>query len=388
MMTYEFLQHYWCAVVALLAALLVFLMFVQGANSQIFELGKTADERRLLINSTGRKWEFTFTTLVTFGGAFFASYPLFYSTSFGGAYWLWMLILFSFVLQAVSYEFQNKLGNLLGTRTFQTFLVINGIVGPVLLGGAVATFFTGSNFIVERDNIMNEATPIVSQWANASHGLDALLDPWNVVFGVAVFFLARLLGNLYTLNNIEDDTLMRRNRRALLWNMGLFLVLFLAFFFHIMTKDGYVYDPATGVVSMEPYTYFNNLFGSWPLLALFLVGVIFVLLGVGGTFLWKAKDGSPFRGGIWPAGIGTVMVVVSLLLTTAYFNTCYYPSNADLQSSLTMQNSCSSEFTLRTMFYVSLLVPFVLAYIVYAWRKMDQKRLTHEEVKDTESEAY
>jgi cytochrome d ubiquinol oxidase subunit II len=388
MMTYEFLQHYWCAVVALLAALLVFLMFVQGANSQIFELGKTADERRLLINSTGRKWEFTFTTLVTFGGAFFASYPLFYSTSFGGAYWLWMLILFSFVLQAVSYEFQNKLGNLLGTRTFQTFLVINGIVGPVLLGGAVATFFTGSNFIVERDNIMNEATPIVSQWANASHGLDALLDPWNVVFGVAVFFLARLLGNLYTLNNIEDDTLMRRNRRALLWNTGLFLVLFLAFFFHIMTKDGYVYDPATGVVSMEPYTYFNNLFGSWPLLALFLVGVIFVLLGVGGTFLWKAKDGSPFRGGIWPAGIGTVMVVVSLLLTTAYFNTCYYPSNADLQSSLTMQNSCSSEFTLRTMFYVSLLVPFVLAYIVYAWRKMDQKRLTHEEVKDTESEAY
>ncbi len=388
MMTYEFLQHYWCAVVALLAALLVFLMFVQGANSQIFELGKTADERRLLINSTGRKWEFTFTTLVTFGGAFFASYPLFYSTSFGGAYWLWMLILFSFVLQAVSYEFQNKLGNLLGTRTFQTFLVINGIVGPVLLGGAVATFFTGSNFIVERDNIMNEATPIVSQWANASHGLDALLDPWNVVFGVAVFFLARLLGNLYTLNNIEDDTLMRRNRRALLWNTAVFLVLFLAFFFHIMTKDGYVYDPATGVVSMEPYTYFNNLFGSWPLLALFLVGVIFVLLGVGGTFLWKAKDGSPFRGGIWPAGIGTVMVVVSLLLTTAYFNTCYYPSNADLQSSLTMQNSCSSEFTLRTMFYVSLLVPFVLAYIVYAWRKMDQKRLTHEEVNDTESEAY
>ncbi len=388
MMTYEFLQHYWCAVVALLAALLVFLMFVQGANSQIFELGKTADERRLLINSTGRKWEFTFTTLVTFGGAFFASYPLFYSTSFGGAYWLWMLILFSFVLQAVSYEFQNKLGNLLGTRTFQTFLVINGIVGPVLLGGAVATFFTGSNFIVERDNIMNEAAPIVSQWANASHGLDALLDPWNVVFGVAVFFLARLLGNLYTLNNIEDDTLMRRNRRALLWNTGLFLVPFLAFYFYIMTKDGYVYDPATGVVSMEPYTYFNNLFGSWPLLALFLVGVIFVLLGVGGTFLWKAKDGSPFRGGIWPAGIGTVMVVVSLLLTTAYFNTCYYPSNADLQSSLTMQNSCSSEFTLRTMFYVSLLVPFVLAYIWYAWRKMDQKRLTHEEVNDTESEAY
>ena len=388
MMTYEFLQHYWCFVVALLAALLVFLMFVQGANSQIFELGKTADERRLLINSTGRKWEFTFTTLVTFGGAFFASYPLFYSTSFGGAYWLWMLILFSFVLQAVSYEFQNKLGNLLGTKTFQVFLVINGIVGPVLLGGAVATFFTGSNFIVERDNIINETTPIVSQWANASHGLDALLNPWNVVFGLAVFFLARLLGNLYTLNNIEDDTLMRRNRRALLWNTGLFLVLFLTFYFYIMTKDGYGYDPTTGIVAMESYKYFNNLFGSWPLLALFLIGVIFVLLGVGGTYLWKEKDGSKYRGGIWIAGIGTVMVVVALLLCTAYFNTCYYPSNADLQSSLTMQNSCSSEFTLRTMFYVSLLVPFVLAYIWYAWRKMDQKRLTHEEVNDTESEAY
>ena len=388
MMTYEFLQHYWCFVVALLAALLVFLMFVQGANSQLFELGKTADERRLLVNSTGRKWEFTFTTLVTFGGAFFASYPLFYSTSFGGAYWLWMLILFSFVLQAVSYEFQNKLGNLLGTKTFQTFLVINGILGPVLLGGAVATFFTGSNFLVERDNIMNEATPIVSQWANASHGLDALFDPWNVVFGVAVLFLARLLGNLYTLNNIEDETLACRNRRALLWNSALFLVLFLTFYFYIMTKDGYVYDPATGVVSMEPYKYFNNLFGSWPLLALFLIGVIFVILGIGFTYILKEKDGSHYRRGIWLAGIGTVMVVVALLLCTAYFNTCYYPSNADLQSSLTMQNSCSSEFTLRTMFYVSLLVPFVLAYIVYAWRKIDQKRLTHEEVKDTESEAY
>ncbi|MBQ3781422.1 MAG: cytochrome d ubiquinol oxidase subunit II [Bacteroidaceae bacterium] len=388
MMTYEFLQHYWCAVVALLAALLVFLMFVQGANSQIFELGKTADERRLLINSTGRKWEFTFTTLVTFGGAFFASYPLFYSTSFGGAYWLWMLILFSFVLQAVSYEFQNKLGNLLGTRTFQAFLVLNGILGPVLLGGAVATFFDGSNFIIDRDNITSDLSPIVSRWANASHGLDALLDVWNVVFGLAVLFLARLLGNLYTYNNIEDAVLARRNLSALWKNTAVFLVLFLAFFFHIMTKDGFAYDSATGIVSMEPEKYFHNLFGSVPLLAMFLLGVIAVLLGVVGTYGWKSKDGTAFRGGIWLAGIGTVMVVVSLLLTTAYFNTCYYPSNADLQSSLTMQNSCSSEFTLRTMFYVSLLVPFVLAYIWYAWRKMDQKRLTHAEVQDHESEAY
>ena len=390
-MTYEFLQHYWCFIVALLAALLVFLMFVQGANSQLFELGHTADERRLLVNSTGRKWEFTFTTLVTFGGAFFASYPLFYSTSFGGAYWLWMIILFSFVLQAVSYEFQNKLGNLLGVRTFQVFLVINGIVGPLLLGGAVATFFTGSNFIVETSNMLNTegldtSGVVVSRWANASHGLDALLDPWNLVFGFAVLFLARLLGNLYTINNIDDPTLRRRNRRALMVNAGIFLVLFLTFLIYVMLKDGYAYDPETFVVSMEPLKYFHNLTGSLPLLILFLIGVILVLYGIIVTFV-KSKATGTYIYGIWYSGIGTVFTVVALLLTTAYFNTCYYPSNADLQSSLTMQNSCSSEFTLRTMFYVSLLVPFVLAYIAYAWHCMDKKRLTHEEL-DTEEEKY
>ena len=390
-MTYEFLQHYWCFIVALLAALLVFLMFVQGANSQLFELGHTTDERRLLVNSTGRKWEFTFTTLVTFGGAFFASYPLFYSTSFGGAYWLWMIILFSFVLQAVSYEFQNKLGNLLGVRTFQVFLVINGIVGPLLLGGAVATFFTGSNFIVETSNMLNTegldtSGVVVSRWANASHGLDALLDPWNLVFGFAVLFLARLLGNLYTINNIDDPTLRRRNRRALMVNAGIFLVLFLTFLIYVMLKDGYAYDPETFVVSMEPLKYFHNLTGSLPLLILFLIGVILVLYGIIVTFV-KSKATGTYIYGIWYSGIGTVFTVVALLLTTAYFNTCYYPSNADLQSSLTMQNSCSSEFTLRTMFYVSLLVPFVLAYIAYAWHCMDKKRLTHEEL-DTEEEKY
>ncbi len=385
-MSYEFLQHYWCFIVALLAALLVFLMFVQGANSQLFEIGKNADERRLLVNSTGRKWEFTFTTLVTFGGAFFASYPLFYSTSFGGAYWLWMIILFSFVLQAVSYEFQNKLGNLLGVRTFQTFLVINGLLGPLLLGGAVATFFNGSNFIVDRENITNMAQPVVSRWANGSHGLDALLDVWNVVFGLAVLFLARVLGNLYTINNIADDTLRGRNRRALLWNAVAFLVLFLTFFFYVMTKDGYAYDPETGVVFMEPQKYFHNLFGSLPVLAAFLIGVILVVLAVGFTFILKGKDGGIYTRGIWFAGIGTVLTVTSLLLCTAYFDTAYYPSNADLQSSLTMHNSSSSEFTLRTMFYVSLLVPFVLAYIWYAWYSMDRKPLTHEEIR--EGEAY
>lgn len=386
-MTYEFLQHYWCFIVALLAALLVFLMFVQGANSQLFELGRTADERRLLVNSTGRKWEFTFTTLVTFGGAFFASYPLFYSTSFGGAYWLWMIILFSFVLQAVSYEFQNKLGNLLGVRTFQVFLVINGFIGPLLLGGAVATFFTGSNFIVETNNIIlpqddNMGSMVVSRWANASHGLDALLNVWNVVFGVAVVFLARLLGNLYTINNIADDTLRHRNRRALWVNAAAFLVLFITFFVYVMLKDGYAYDPTTLVVTMEPLKYFHNLTGSVPLLITLLAGVVLVLTGI---ILTLIRQGETH--GIWFAGIGTVLTVVALLLTTAYFNTAYYPSNADLQSSLTMQNSCSSEFTLRTMFYVSLLVPFVLAYIVYAWRSMDSKKLTHEELA-AEEEKY
>jgi len=387
-MSYTFLQHYWCFVVSLLAALLVFLMFVQGANSQLFELGKTPDERRLLINSTGRKWEFTFTTLVTFGGAFFASYPLFYSTSFGGAYWLWMIILFSFVLQAVSYEFQNKLGNLLGVRTFQTFLVLNGILGPLLLGGAVATFFNGSNFIVERDNIVNAIDGggdlIVSRWANASHGLDALLDSWNLIFGLAVLFLARLLGNLYSLNNIDDSNLERRNRKALLWNSILFLILFLTFFVRTMLKDGYAYNPSTGEVFMQPYKYFDNLIGSPSLLIMFVVGVFLVLVGIAVPYLSQKKQNCS---GIWYAGIGTVLTVVSLLLTTTYFNTAYYPSNADLQSSLTMENSCSSEFTLRTMFYVSLLVPFVLAYIFYAWRSMDKHSLTHQEIKEDE-EVY
>jgi cytochrome d ubiquinol oxidase subunit II len=262
------------------------------------------------------------------------------------------------------------------------FLVINGWVGPLLLGGAVATFFNGSNFIVEKDNIVDSLNPIVSRWANASHGLDALTDLWNVVFGLAVVFLARLLGNLYTLNNIDDDTLAQRNRRALLINTGCFLVLFLTFLVRTLLKDGYAYDPATGIVSMEPQKYLHNLFGSVPLLLLFLAGVVLVLLGIVFTLTRKQQNGKPYTKGIWWTGIGTVLTVVPLLLLTAYFNTSYYPSNADLQSSLTMQNSCSSEFTLRTMFYVSLLVPFVLAYIVHAWRSIDKKKLTHEEIQN------
>ena len=380
-MDYTFLQQYWWFLVSLLGAILVFLLFVQGANSMVFSLGSNEQERRLIINSTGRKWEFTFTTLVTFGGAFFASFPLFYSTSFGGAYWLWMLILFSFVLQAVSYEFQNKLGNLLGTRTFQWFLVLNGILGPLLLGGAVATFFNGSNFIISKENLINEfASPVISTWANASHGLDALLDPWNLVLGIAVFFLARTLGILYIMNNIEDEIIRSRGSVRLIGTSVPFVLLFVAFLVHVITKDGYAYDPATGVISLEAYKYLYNFLDMWYLLALLLVGVVLVLYGIIRTIVSRS-----YIGGIWPAGIGTVFTVLALLLCAGWNNTAYYPSNADLQSSLTIANSCSSYFTLNTMAIVSLLIPFVLAYIVYAWWSIDKKKLDKHELETDES---
>ena len=374
-MSYEFMQNYWWFLVSLLGALLVFLMFVQGANSLIFSLGADETERKMLINSTGRKWEFTFTTLVTFGGAFFASFPLFYSTSFGGAYWLWMLILFSFVLQAVSYEFQNKLGNIFGPRFFQIFLVINGIVGPLLLGGAVATFFDGSNFIVEKMNLTDSSQPIISRWANGSNGLDALLDVWNLVFGLAVFFLARILGILYIINNVADDSLRTKCRNKLKLTTLLFLVLFLAFLIRTLFKDGFAYDPATGVIVMEPLKYFHNLVDMWYVLVLLLIGVGLLLYAILTTV---RKEN--FISGIWYAGIGVVIVVLCLLLCAGWNHTAYYPSNADLQSSLTIANSCSSEFTLRTMTYVSFLIPFVLAYIVYAWRAIDIKKIDREEI--------
>ncbi len=382
-MSYTFLQHYWWFLISLLGALLVFLLFVQGANTLIFELGKTPDERRLVINSTGRKWEFTFTTLVTFGGAFFAAFPLFYSTSFGGAYWLWMIILFSFVIQAVSYEFQNKLGNFLGARTFQVCLIINGIVGPLLLGGAVATFFDGSNFIVDKANVTALSQPVIIHWANASCGLDALLDPWNVVLGLAVLCLARILGLLYMRNNIDEPTLRGRCRSKLLPNTVAFLVFFLAFFVRLLVKDGYAYDVNTGVVSMVSGKYLANLLTMWPLAVVLLIGAAALLYGILRT--WQKAD---YTRGIWPAGIGTVLVVLVLFLITGWNATAYYPSNADLQSSLTIANSSSSLFTLKTMFVVSLLIPFVLAYIAYCWHAMDHKKLTVEEVKDDESEAY
>jgi cytochrome d ubiquinol oxidase subunit II len=388
-MTYDFLQHYWWFIVSLLGALLVFLMFVQGANSMIRSLGWTEEGKRLVVNSTGRKWEFTFTTLVTFGGAFFASFPLFYSTSFGGAYWLWMIILFTFVLQAVSYEFQNKLGNFLGPKTFQWFLVINGLLGPLLLGGAVATFFEGSNFIVAKENLVDNGviTPIISRWANASHGLDALLNPWVLVFGLAVMFLARVLGILYVINNVNDEDIRSRGSVRLIGAAIPFLILFVAYLVHLLLKDGYAYDPATGVIFMEPYKYLHNLLDMWYLLILLLIGVVLVLWGIATEILRGSKfftlHSSLFTfSGIWPAGIGVVLVVLALLLVAGWNGTAYYPSTADLQSSLTIANSCSSEFTLRTMFYVSFLVPFVLAYIVYAWRSIDKKKLTSEDIND------
>ena len=375
-MTYEFLQHYWCFIVSLLGALLVFLLFVQGANSLVFSLGGNEEGRRLVINSTGRKWEFTFTTLVTFGGAFFASFPLFYSTSFGGAYWLWMIILFTFVLQAVSYEFQNKIGNILGPKTFQCFLVLNGILGPLLLGGAVATFYEGSNFIVEKGNMIDETamTPIISYWGNGSHGLDALLNPLVLVFGFAVVFLARVLGNLYVINNVDDEGVRTRGRHSLLINAVPFVILFVAYLVHLLLKEGYAYN-AEGIIFMEPFKYLHNFVEMWYLTIILLIGVLLVLFGIGKTIADRE-----YVSGIWPAGIGTVLTVLALLLCSAWNMTAYYPSTAHLQSSLTIENSCSSEFTLRTMFYVSLLVPFVLAYIVYCWRAIDKKKLTREEV--------
>ncbi|MDY3267823.1 MAG: cytochrome d ubiquinol oxidase subunit II [Phocaeicola sp.] len=380
--TYIFLQHYWWFIVSLLGGLLVFLLFVQGGNSLLYRIGHTEDERKILVNSTGRKWEFTFTTLVTFGGAFFASFPLFYSTSFGGAYWLWMIILFTFVLQAVSYEFQSKLGNLLGKRTYQYFLMINGVVGPVLLGMAVSTFFCGSNFIIEKDNLTELGMPVISSWANGWHGLDAFADPWNLILGMAVFFLARLLGSLYFINNIDNETIVSRSRRQLIADAVPFLLFFLAYVIRTLLKSGFAVNPDTGEIFMEDYKYLTNLLGLPYILIVFLLGVVGVLYG-----LIKSVISSTFRKGIWYSGTGTVLTVLSLLLLVGYNNTSYYPSVADLQSSLTIANSSSSFFTLKTMAYVSILVPFVLAYIFYAWRAIDKKQITQEEI-DKDNHSY
>ena len=382
MSTYIFLQHYWWLIVSLLGAILVFLLFVQGGNSLLFCLGKTEKHRKMMVNSTGRKWEFTFTTLVTFGGAFFASFPLFYSTSFGGAYGGVNHHLTMFVLQAVSYEFQSKAGNLLGKKTYQVFLVINGVVGPLLLGGAVATFFTGSDFYINKANMGNAIMPVISQWGNGWHGLDALINPWNVILGLAVFFLARILGALYFINNIADEELVAKCRRSIYGNTALFLIFFLAFVIRTLLADGYAVNPDTKEVYMEPYKYLTNFLEMPVVLGIFLLGVVLVLFGILRTLLKKGFDK-----GIWFAGIGTILTVLALLLTAGYNNTAYYPSFTDIQSSLTLSNSCSSQFTLKTMAYVSILVPFVIAYIFYAWRSIDKKKIDAEEM-DEGGHAY
>lgn len=366
--TYIFLQHYWWFLVSLLGGLLVFLLFVQGGQSLVFQLGKTEAQQQQLLGSTGKKWEFTFTTLVTFGGAFFASFPLFYSTSFGGAYWVWMLILLCFVIQAVSYEYQMKKGNLLGKKTYRVFLLINGIAGPVLLGTAVGTFFNGAEFIVNKEQLSDLAMPVISQWATPWHGLEAVLNLWNVCLGIAVFFLARVLAILYFINNVEDKEIQMKSRKRLLPESIAFLVFFLAFLIHLLVADGFAVNPDTQEIFMQPYKYALNLLEMPYVTGILLIGVVLVLWGIGKTYLSSA-----YRKGIWFSGSGTVLTVLALLLCAGWNHTAYYPSLADLQSSLTIQNSCSSPFTLKVMSYVSILIPFVLAYIFYAWRAIDLK---------------
>lgn len=366
--TYIFLQHYWWFLISLLGGLLVFLLFVQGGQSLLFQLGKTETQRQLLLESTGKKWELTFTTLVTFGGAFFASFPLFYSTSFGGAYWVWMLILLCFVLQAVSYEYQMRKGNLLGKKTYRIFLLINGIAGPVLLGTAVGTFFNGAEFIVNKEQLSVLSMPVISQWATPWHGLEAVLNIWNVCLGIAVFFLARVLAILYFMNNIDDESIRSQSWNRLLPESIAFLLFFLAFLAHWLIADGFAVNPDTQDIFMQPYKYALNLLQMPYVTGILLVGVILVLWGIGKTYLNPS-----YREGIWFSGTGTVLTVLALLLCAGWNHTAYYPSITDLQSSLTLQNSCSSPFTLKVMSYVSILIPFVLAYIFYAWRAIDLK---------------
>lgn len=373
--TYILLQHYWWFLVSLLGAILVFLLFVQGGQSLLFTIGKNEIQQRMLLNSTGRKWEFTFTTLVTFGGAFFASFPLFYSTSFGGAYWVWMLILLCFVLQAVSYEFQAKKGNLLGKKTYQIFLMINGIAGSILLGTAVGTFFNGAEFVVNKEQLTDLAMPVISSWSNPLHGLEAAFVVWNLLLGFAVFFLARVMALLYFINNINDSDIVSRSRKRLIPETLLFLLFFLSFLVRLLVADGFAINPENGEIFMQPYKYLTNLIEMPLVLLTLLVGVVAVLFGIG-----KSIISISWNKGVWFAGVGTVLTVLSLLLCAGWNNTAYYPSLTDLQSSLTIHNSCSSPFTLTVMSYVSLLVPFVLAYIFYAWRALDLHKISSEEM--------
>ena len=375
-MTYEFLQNYWWILVALLGGLLVALMFVQGANIHLVNYRLDDVQKRMILNSTGRKWELTFTTLVTFGGAFFASFPLFYSTSFGGAYWVWVLLLVTFVFQAVSYEFQNKKGNLLGAKGFRIALFANGVLAPFLVGTAVGTFFTGSQFTVDKAAIANPASPVISTWQSPWHGLEALGQGHAVLLGLTVVFLAVILGALYILNNVDDHDVRRQMRGTLKVASIPFLLFFVAWFVILMLKDGFSVD-ADGVVSMEPYKYLQNLLHQQWLFALFLIGLLLVLTGLYiGVF-------TKHRRGFWFAFPGTVLVVMTVFFLAGFNGTAYYPSLTDLQSSLTIRNSSSSYFTLKVMSWVSLLIPLVVAYIAFAWRAMDHRKITREEIEKT-----
>ncbi|MBO5824129.1 MAG: cytochrome d ubiquinol oxidase subunit II [Prevotella sp.] len=378
MITYEFLQQYWWFLISLLGGLLVFLMFVQGGNALIFFAGKKEDERQLIVNSTGRKWELTFTTLVTFGGAFFASFPLFYSTSFGGAYWVWILILITFVFQAVSYEFQSKAGNILGKNTFRVFLTLNGFLAPLLIGTAVGTFFTGSAFTVNKNAVGDAIMPTISQWTNAWHGLEAVTNPFNVAFGLMVMLLAVSLGALYMINNISNEELSKRLRKSLLVSFTGFLVIFLFVVYNLFTMEGFAVIE-NGIITMQEGKYLTNIIDMPAVLGMFLTGAVLLVAGVALTLIKHT-----FTRGIWPSAIGTVMAVMAIFMIAGYNGTAYYPSVADLQSSLTLANSCSSEFTLKTMAIVSLIIPFVVAYIAYFWHKMDKKQLTSEEMETSD----
>ena len=375
-MTYEFLQNYWWVLIALLGGLLVALMFVQGANMHLGNRALSDTQKRMILNSTGRKWELTFTTLVTIGGAFFASFPLFYSTSFGGAYWVWVLLLVTFVFQAVAYEFQNKKGNLLGVKGFRIALMCNGILAPFLVGTAVGTFFTGSDFTVNKLAITDPSTPIISTWGNGWHGLEALGQYHAVLLGCTLVFLTAILGSLYVLNNVDDEGIHAQMRRTIKMAIVPFLLFFLGWTVLLLTRQGYAVSP-DGEVSLEPYKYFHNLLEMPAVLCMLLVGVVLVLYSLYLGALSKSRKG------IWFAFPGTVLVVMSVFFLAGFNGTAYYPSCTDLQSSLYLDNSCSSYFTLKVMFFVSLLIPFVVAYIAYAWHQMDRKKITAEEIEGT-----
>jgi cytochrome d ubiquinol oxidase subunit II len=380
-LSYPELQAYWWIIVSLLAAILVFLMFVQGGQTLLKQIAKNDKERSLLINSIGRKWDLTFTTLVTFGGAFFASFPLFYSTSFGGAYWVWVLILFSFIIQAVSYEYRTKANNFLGTKTYDTFLLINGVIAPVLIGIAVGTFFTGSEFSVNRLNITNVSDPVISRWETATHGLEAAFNITNLALGLAVFFLARLLALLYFINNIDHAEIIQRSAKMLKKCSIAFLIFFLLFVGLLLTKEGFAVNPNTREVFMEPYKYLHNLIEMPLVLILFLIGVVGVLYGI---FLGAFKTSGK---GIWFAGAGTIITVLSVLMLAGFNNTAFYPSTFDLQSSLTIHNASSSEYTLTAMSWVSLLVPFVITYIWYTWKSMSKRKVSEGDI-ENDTMAY